>query len=48
MNKKNKEKKSDDLINKYMVKVDDSIIPENTSVNLDICSKCNSVLILKL
>jgi hypothetical protein len=47
MNKKNKEKKSDDLINKYMVKVDDSIIPENTSVNLDICSKCNSVLTLK-
>ena len=30
-----------------MVKVDDSIIPENTNVNLDICSKCNSVLILK-
>lgn len=47
MNKKNKEKKTDDLINKYMVKVDDSVIPENTSVNLDICSKCNSTLTLK-
>ena len=47
MNKKNKEKKTDDLINKYMVKVDDSVIPENTTVNLDICSKCNSTLTLK-
>ena len=47
MNKKSKEKKSDDLINKYMVKVDDNIIPENTTVNLDICSNCNSTLTLK-
>jgi hypothetical protein len=47
MNKKNKEKKTDDLINKYMVKVDDSVIPENTTVNLDICAKCNNVLTLK-
>lgn len=47
MNKKNKEKKTDDLINKYMVKVDDTIIPENTTVNLDICSNCNSTLTLK-
>jgi len=47
MNKKNKEKKTDDLINKYMVKVDDTVIPENTSVNLDICSNCNSTLTLK-
>ena len=47
MNKKNKEKKTDDLINKYMVKVDDTVIPENTTVNLDICSNCNSTLTLK-
>ena len=47
MNKKNKEKKSDDLINKYMVKVDDTVIPEKTNINLDICSACNSVLTLK-
>ena len=47
MNKKNKEKKSDDLINKYMVKVDDNVIPENKTINLDICSSCNSVLTLK-
>ena len=30
-----------------MVKVDDNIIPENTTVNLDICSNCNSTLTLK-
>jgi len=47
MNKKSKTKKTDDLINKYMVKVDDTIIPENTIVNLDICSKCNGTLTLK-
>ena len=47
MNKKNKEKKSDDLINKYMVKVDDNVIPEKKNINLDICSSCNSVLTLK-
>ncbi len=47
MNKKNKEKKSDDLINKYMVKVDDNVIPEKKTINLDICSSCNSVLTLK-
>ena len=47
MNKKNKEKKSDDLINKYMVKVDDTVIPEKKNINLDICSSCNSVLTLK-
>ena len=34
MNKKNKEKKSDDLINKYMVKVDDTVIPEKKNINL--------------
>ena len=45
--KKNKENKSDDLINKYMVKVDDTVIPENTELNIDICSNCNSVLTLK-
>ena len=47
MNKRNKETKTDDLINKYMVKVDDNVIPEKTTINLDICSKCNSVLTLK-
>ena len=47
MNKKNKEKKTDDLINKYMVKVDDNVIPEKTAINLDICSNCNNVLTLK-
>ena len=46
MNKKSKDKKAI-LINKYMVKVDDNIIPENTTVNLDICSNCNSTLTLK-
>ena len=30
-----------------MVKVDDTVIPENTTVNLDICSNCNSTLTLK-
>ena len=47
MNKKNKGKKTDDLINKYMVKVDDNVIPEKTNINLDICSNCNNVLTLK-
>tara|TARA_B100000214_G_scaffold374303_1_gene356646 strand:- start:2743 stop:3828 length:1086 start_codon:yes stop_codon:yes gene_type:complete len=47
MNKKNKGSKSDDMINKYMVKVDDTVIPEKISINLDICSNCNNVLTLK-
>ena len=32
---------------KYMVKVDDNVIPEKTNINLDICSNCNNVLTLK-
>tara|TARA_B100000767_G_C19642565_1_gene483209 strand:- start:299 stop:997 length:699 start_codon:yes stop_codon:yes gene_type:complete len=30
-----------------MVKVDDNVIPEKKTINLDICSSCNSVLTLK-
>ena len=47
MNKKNKKKDSDDLINKYMVEIDDTIIPEKTIKNIDMCKICNSVLTLK-
>ena len=48
MNKKNKRTKpSDDLINNYMVKVDDTVIPEKKTINIDICSSCNNVLTLK-
>jgi len=47
MNKKNIEKKSDDLINKYMVIIDDSVIPEKTIKNIDQCNICNNVLTLK-
>ena len=47
MNKKNKGGKKDDLINKYMVKVDNNVIPENTTINLDICGNCNNTLTLK-
>ena len=47
MNKKNKKKDTDDLINKYMVEIDDTIIPEKTIQNIDMCRICNSVLTLK-
>ena len=47
MNKKNKKKDSDDLINKYMVEIDDTILPEKTIQNIDLCKICNSVLTLK-
>ena len=47
MNKKKETKKTDDLINQYMVKIDDTIVPENNIINLDICPICEKTLELK-
>tara|TARA_Y100000996_G_scaffold413496_1_gene401863 strand:- start:727 stop:1800 length:1074 start_codon:yes stop_codon:yes gene_type:complete len=45
---KSQEKKmSDDLINRYMVKIDDNIISDKVCSNIDTCPSCSSVLILK-
>tara|TARA_B100000945_G_scaffold290539_1_gene264364 strand:- start:607 stop:1683 length:1077 start_codon:yes stop_codon:yes gene_type:complete len=46
MNQKKKDQ-PDDLINKYMSKVDDNIILDNTDYNIDLCPQCNISLILK-
>tara|TARA_B100001094_G_scaffold25476_1_gene21267 strand:+ start:8264 stop:9337 length:1074 start_codon:yes stop_codon:yes gene_type:complete len=47
MNKKNKKNTGDDLINKYMVKVDDNILSIKTELQNDICPICNNILLLK-
>ena len=47
MNKKNKKNVSDDLINKYMVEIDDTVLPDKIIQNIDMCRLCNSVLTLK-
>jgi len=49
MNKGNKKiNVSDTLINKYMVEIDDTVIPEKLVQNIDICHLCNTVLTLKI
>ena len=47
MNKKNKKKTQDDLINKYIVKIDDNIILDRTNIDIERCSFCNCLLVLK-
>jgi len=47
MDKKNKKTVPEDLINKYMVKIDDTVLPDKKSQNIDICRLCNSILTLK-
>ena len=37
----------EDLINKYMSKVDENIIPDDIDYNIDICPICNLSFILK-
>jgi len=48
MNKKKmNEKPKKDIINEYMSKIDDNVIPEIYEENIDICPKCYNQLILK-
>ena len=44
---KGKKKNDENLINQYMVQIDDTVIPEKTSINIDLCPLCNEVLGLK-
>ena len=43
----NNNTQQDDIINKYMSKVDDNILQDDTDYNIDICPNCNTPLILK-
>lgn len=45
--KKTNEKPKKDIINEYMSKIDDNVIPEIYEENIDICPKCYNQLILK-
>jgi len=45
--KKSKETPKKDIINDYMSKIDDNVIPEIYEENIDICPKCYNQLILK-
>ena len=47
MNKNNKNKKEDNLINNYMRIVDDTVIKENSKFDLENCPYCFGRLILK-
>jgi len=48
MSKKTRdEKPKKDIINEYMSKIDDNVIPEIYEENIDICPKCYNQLILK-